>query len=164
MSAIEDELQADGEALLRRREAVERSIARDFRGSRVAVLVQVAQVEREREKLRAELQRLVREVDDAGPSDDEDAGYDDDGAADNFYAARERLAARDRELVGRGEALQRRAAELRKAPTPAKLVELEREREQLESQLRQWRGRCRKAGLMLDMPRWGEFAGSAADD
>ncbi|MDC0718292.1 hypothetical protein [Nannocystis bainbridge] len=163
MNAIEDELQADGEALLRRREAIERSISRDFRGSRAAVLVQVAQVERERERLRAELQRLVREVDEADPQD----SYEDEdeaGAADGFYAARERLAARDRELVHRGEALQRRAAELRKAPAPAKLTELERERDQLESHLRQWRGRCRRAGLMLDLPRWGEFAGAAAED
>lgn len=163
MSAIEDELQADGEALLARREAVERAIARDFRGSRAALLVQVAQVEREREKLRSELQRLVHDVDDAGPRDDDDAGYDDEASADDFYAARERLAVRDRELVGRAEALQRRAAEQRQAPPPAKLTELERERDQLEAQLRQWRGRCRKAGLWLDLPRWGEFAGAAAD-
>jgi hypothetical protein len=163
MTAIEDELMADGEALLRRREAVERSITRDFRGSRAAFAVQAAQVERERERLRAELQRLVREVDEADP-DDESRDDEEAGGADHFYAARERLAVRDRELVGRGEALQRRAAELRKAPAPAKLAELEREREQLESHLRQWRGRCRKAGLMLDLPRWGEFAGSAPDD
>lgn len=163
MSRLEDELLDEGDALLRRRAEVEAAIGRHFPGSRAAALVEAAKIERERERLRVELQRLVEEVDDVEADEVDDEGGDE-AAPSGFYAARERLVVRDRELIGRAEALQRRAAQQRRAPVPAKLAELEREREQLEAKIRQWRGRCRQAGLRLDLPRWGEFAGSAEDD
>lgn len=161
MSRVEDELFDEGDSLLQRRAEVEAAIGR-FPGSRAALLIRVAQIERERERLRVELQRLVHEVDDVDP-DEVDRDEAEEAEPSGFYAARERLVVRDRELVGRAEALQRRAAQ-QPGPTPAKLVELEREREQIEVKLRQWRGRCRQAGLRLDLPRWGEFAGAAEDD
>lgn len=164
MTRAHDELLADGEALLSRREGVERSIARDFRGTRPALLVQAAQVERLREQVRVELLRIVTEFDDAdAPAGDDDDDDDEAGAADNFYAERERLAARERELAGAIEALQRRAAEVRAVRLPPGLVELEREREQLEVQLRQWRARCRRVGFAPSLPRWGEYAGAEDD-
>jgi hypothetical protein len=160
MTSIHDELLADGEALLVRREAVERMVAREFRGSRAALLVQAAQVERQRDQVREELRQVVTDFDDAGTDDD----GEEDAGADAFYSARERLVARDRELVGAVAALQRRAGELRAAKVPPKLIELSRELEQLESQLRQWRGRCRRVGFAPTLPRWGKYAGGSDED
>lgn len=162
MSRLHDELLADGEALLARREEVELAVLREFRGTRPALLVQAAQVERLREQVRVELLRIVTQFDEVDAAErDDDA---DVGEADHFYAERERLAARDRELAGAIEALQRRAAQTRTPRVPPKLAELEREHAQIEAQLRQWRGRCRRAGLSPSLPRWGEYAGSSEDD
>lgn len=164
MTSAHDELLADGEALLSRRETVEKTIAREFRGSRAALLVQAAQVERQREQVRVELLQIVTAFDEGGEVEEEEDGDEGAGGAEAFYAARERLAARDRELCRAIEALQRRAAETRGAKVPPKLAELTREHEQLEQQLRHWRARCRRAGFTPSLPRWGEFAGVGEDD
>lgn len=180
MTDAKEELLAAGEALLRRREAIEHTIVREFRGTRTALVVQAAQVERQRERVRVELLRIVHEVDESETEDEEYAAGEEEsdeaegfyaasdeeegGEAEGFYAARERLVGRDRELLQAIEALRRRAGELVKAKAPPKLVELERDRELLETQLRQWRGRCRSAGLALDLPRWDEYASSSEAD
>ena len=79
-------------------------------------------------------------------------------------ACRERLAQTDRELVEMIAALERRAAQLRKEPVPAALTDLVGRREQVEAELRGWRGRCRRLGLALSLPRFDEYAGAAMDD
>ncbi|HEY8377964.1 MAG TPA: hypothetical protein VIK91_15815 [Nannocystis sp.] len=164
MTRVHDELLADGEALLARREAVEQRIVREFRGTRPALQVQIAQVERLREQVRARLQQIVTAFDEAeAPADDDEDRDERLGAAESFYAERERLAARERELAAGIGALQRRAAEVRAEKLPPGLAELEREREQIEAQLRQWRARCRRAGFAPSLPRWGEYAGAEDD-
>lgn len=159
---------AEGEALLSRREGLERAIARDHRGSVAALAVEAAQAARLRDRVREELRRITEEADEAGlrevDAEELDPGYAETSRPEDFYAARSRLAARDRELVGTIEALERRIATLRKVPVPPPLAALVGQREQVEAQLRGWRGRCRRLGVELTLARWGEFAGASMED
>lgn len=166
-SQIEAELLAEGELLLGRREEIERTIAREFRGSMPALTVQANQLERQRDRVRAELLQITSEADEAAAlrreeESEEDGGYGEEEEVEDFYEARERLAARDRELLAAIEALRQRARRLPKIEPPPPLVDLELQREQLEGQLRQWRARCRRAGVEATLPRFDEYA--AVDD
>lgn len=165
---VEAELLAEGEVLLSRREEIERAIARDFRGTMPALTVQAAQLERQRDRVRAELLRIVTEADEA-PSrardeHEEDPGYGEEEAREDFYDARERLAQRDRELQAAVEALRQRARALPRVEPPPALVDLEHQREQLDLQVRQWRARCRRAGVEATLPRYEEYATGMLDD
>lgn len=160
----ETELLAEGEALLTRRQELERTIARDFRGTPAALAVQIAQVERLRGRVRHELRRLV-EDEPLDEDDEREASDSDEEPPESFYEARERLAARDRELVDAIAGLQqrRRAAGATRSPPP--LADLEHQRHQLEAAIRQWRGRCRQAGLAASLPRFDEYdLGGSAED
>lgn len=167
MRDAEAELLAEGEALLSRREELERAIMQRHRGSAAALRVRAAQAGRQRERVRVELRRITEEADEAGSrgsdEDDEDPGYERE-VNEGFYEARERLAQADRELVETIAALERRAAQLRKESVPAALTDLVGRREQVEAELRRWRGRCRRLGLALSLPRFDEYAGAAMDD
>ncbi len=167
MQEVEAELLTEGEALLSRREELERAILQGHRGSAAALRVRAAQAARQRERVRVELRKITEEADEAGPwtrdEDDEDPGYVQD-VGEGFYAARERLAQADRELVEMIAALERRARELGKASAPAALTDLVSRREQVEAELRGWRGRCRRLGLALTLSRYDEYAGAAMDD
>lgn len=157
-------LLADGEAILTRRAELERAILRGHRGTRAALAVQVAQLARQRDRVRVELLRITAEADEREAGSGDDDAYDDEPAVEGFYAARERLAVRDRELMYQIEALSHRARTLPRAPTPPALVDLENARAQLETQLGQWRARCRRAGVTLDIPRFDEYAGVSPED
>jgi hypothetical protein len=164
---VEAELLAEGELLLGRREEIERTIAREFRGTMPALTVQAAQIERQRDRVRADLLRIVATADEAAglrrDEDDEDeGGYGEKEEVEDFYETRERLAARDQELLAAIEALRHRARGLARVEPPPALVDLEHQREQLEAQLRQWRARCRRAGVEATLPRFDEYA--APDD
>lgn len=167
MVDIETELLADGEALLGRRAEIERAILRGHRGSGPALAVQVAQLERQRDRIRVELLKIVAEADERGAAaqeDDPDPGYEEDDGAEDFYAARERLAARDRELMYQIEAIKQRARTIRAGPLPPALADLEHSRAQNEAQVRQWRARCRRAGVEATLPQFEEFAGVSDED
>jgi hypothetical protein len=167
-SQVEAELLAEGELLLGRREEIERTIAREFRGTMPALTVLAAQIERQRDRVRADLLRIVAAADEAAglrrDEDDEEGGYgdEDEDEVEDFYEARERLAARDRELMAAIEALRQRARGLARVEPPPALVDLEHQREQIEAQLGQWRARCRRAGVEATLPRFDEYA--APDD
>lgn len=162
----ETELLAEGELLLSRREELERAIAREFRGTMAALAVQAAQLERQRDRVRAELLQIVTAADEAQgrprEEDEDDPGYAEAEGSEDFYDARERLAGRDQELLARIEALRQRARGLPRVEPPPALVDLELQREQLEGQIRGWRARCRRAGVEATLPRFEEFA--APDD
>lgn len=164
---VEAELLAEGEVLLSRREEIERAIAREFRGTMPALTVQAAQLERQRDRVRAELLRIVAEADEAAGRErdegDDEGEYGDADDGEDFYEARERLAARDQELMGGIEALRQRARSLPRTEPPPALVDLEHQREQIDAQVRQWRARCRRAGVEATLPRYDEYAGSADD-
>lgn len=164
-SQEETQLLADGEAILARRAELERAILRGHRGTAAALAVQVAQLGRQRDRVRVELLRITREADERDAGDD--AGFDDDAGepgVEDFYAARERLAVRDRELMYQIEALTHRARTLPRAAVPPALADLESARAQLDAQLRQWRARCRRAGLAADLPQYDEFADVSPED
>lgn len=169
MAVREEELLlADGEALLSRRAEIERAILRGHRGTAAALAVQIAQLGRQRDRVRVELLKITADADEGvgvrAGDDDPDPGYGEDAAAEDFYAARERLAARDRELMYQIEALTHRARTMPRAIMSAALIDITGARAKIEAQLREWRARCRRAGVELDLPHHGEFAGVGLED
>lgn len=165
-SQVETELMAEGELLLGRREEIERTIAREFRGTMPALTVQAAQLERQRDRVRADLLRITAAADEAAASrrdeDEDEGGYGDEDEVEDFYEERERLAARDHELMAGIEVLRQQARRLPKVEPPPALVDLELQREQLDAAIRHWRARCRRAGVEATLPRFDEYA--APDD
>lgn len=161
-------LLADGEALLSRRAEIERAILRGHKGTAAALAVQIAQLGRQRDRVRVDLLKITAAADEGvgvrAGDDDPDPGYGEESGAEDFYAARERLAARDRELMYQIEALSHRARTMPRTPVPAPLADLESARAQNEAQVRAWRARCRRAGVELDLPHHGEFAGLGLED